>query len=279
MTRKLMNWVIVLVLLALVAWRYGFWDGGVIKTEGEPTEIEPTVKEAREVRFAVMADIHLNWSDMEKFLEKAGERGSEFVLVAGDMTSLGTRQETAKAKEMLERGGVSYYAVPGNHDLWWGEKNGENVFSEYFGREYQSFKTEDNKFILINNGSEKGLGREQFDWIKEELDECGDYYCVAVMHMPLNHNFSTYVMGEGNEEVSREAKNLLEILRNEGVKDIIAGHLHYSSSYEIDGIRTYLVGAVSRNRNTQAPRYTEFKIKSGILERQVIISENNDIGN
>jgi hypothetical protein len=58
----------------------------------------------------------------------------------------------------------------------------------------------------------------------------------------------------------------------------MAGHLHYASSYELGGIRTDIVGAISRERNNQSPRYTELMIGKYSIERKVV-EEENDIGN
>jgi len=52
--------------------------------------------------------------------------------------------------------------------------------------------------------------------------------------------------------------------------------LHYSSSYEIDGIRTYVVGAISQSRNNQTPRYTEFEVGKEQVTSQVVILEEEE---
>jgi hypothetical protein len=85
-------------------------------------------------------------------------------------------------------------------------------------------------------------------------------------------------MGENNKKAAAEAIWLRDLLISSGVRQIEAGHLHYASSYELEGIRTDIVGAISRDRNNQSPRYTELLIGRNYIERKVV-EETNDIGN
>lgn len=248
------------------------------KVIDKPVVLYPTEINDKPVKFGVMADVHLDWDNFEKFLKISKQRGEEFVIVAGDLTSLGKENELVSARNVVDRSGVKYYVVPGNHDLWMANKTKEPLFNQVFGRDYQSFKQGNNKFILVNNGNYLGLGNNQWLWLQNEVGECRVLTCVAVMHMPLNHNFSNHIMGEGSTMVTVEASNLIKLFQENNVREIIAGHLHYSTSYELGGIRTTIVGAVSEERNNQTPRYTEFVIDNGQLEREVVEGGGNDIG-
>lgn len=226
------------------------------------------------VKFGVMADIHMDWTDWKYFLGTAKKRGDEFVIIAGDMTSLGKKSELIKAKAVLDEAGLKYYVIPGNHDLWESSKLKESIFNEVFGNDYQSFKVGKVKFILVNNGGVAGLGEEQIKWLWGEVGECREWKCVVVLHMPIDNSFSTHMMGEGNTEVGNEAVNLRKLFKDNGVVDLITGHLHYSTAYESDGLRTTIVGAISRERNTQRPRYTEFIMRNKILNKEVVLEED-----
>jgi predicted phosphodiesterase len=238
----------------------------------------PTVVAEKPFKFGVMADVHMNWTDWRKLLKTSKEKGEELILVAGDMTSLGKKNELLAAKKVLDESGVNYMVVPGNHDMWESDRIKKSLFEEVFGKEYQSFKRSSDKFILVNNGRATGLGIVQRRWLEGEVKECKQIHCMVIMHMPLNHNLSAHIMGEKNKKVTQEAQELIKLFKDNGVVDILAGHLHYSGSYELEGLRTSLVGAVTRERNTQTPRYTEFALIGGQLERLVIEGEANDIG-
>lgn len=208
------------------------------------------------VKWGMIADVHNDTNNFSKALSDMKARELNFAIVIGDMTNGGTKKELEEAKKVLDEGGVRYYVVPGNHDLWLSEKIGSDVFGQVFGDKYRSFKIGDEKFILINNGSWKGLGSMQKKWIEEEVKECKVVHCMVFGHMPLKHNFSGHVMGEDSESVTKEAEWLEKLFVDNEIKEMYCGHLHYSTSYEINGIRYYLVGGASSDRNTQSPRYS-----------------------
>lgn len=231
----------------------------------------PTIIE-RKVKIAIMADVHSDEEELRKMLTLAKENQVEMVIVAGDLTINGKKAELEKVKTVLDESGLDYKVIPGNH-----EYSLENFYN-FFGEDYQSVKIDEVKLILINNAYKNGLGEEQIEWIKGEVAECRVLTCLAVMHKPLNNFFSAHLMGEGSEQVTQEAKWLRELLIKSGVRQIEAGHLHYVTSYELEGIRTDIVGAISRERNTQSPRYTELMIGKNLIERRVV-EETNDLGN
>jgi len=238
----------------------------------------PTVTPVTSLKFGVMADIHLDWEEWAKFLKIAKDRGEQMVIVAGDLTSVGKLEELVAAKKVLDESGMKYYVIPGNHDLWTGDRQQKQLFNQVFGSDYQSFKMSGHKFILINNGGVNGLGEIQYQWLEREVVECRVVNCVVVMHIPLNHSFSGHVMGEGNPQVAAEGQQIITWLVENRVAEIITGHLHYATSYELDGFRTNIVGAISRSRNNQTPRYTELVIENGLLNRQVVEADH-DLGN
>lgn len=231
----------------------------------------PTLNEKR-VRIAVMADIHNDVGQLEIMLNKAKENGVEMVVVAGDLTIEGKRSELNRVKEVLDSVDLKYAVVPGNHEYYLDE------FIKVFEKNYQSIKLGEVKLLLVDNSYWQGMDELQKRWLASEVNECGVLICVAIMHKPLNNVLSTHVMGENNKKAAAEAIWLRDLLISSGVRQVEAGHLHYASSYELEGIRTDIVGAISRDRNNQSPRYTELLIGRNYIERKVV-EETNDIGN
>ncbi len=235
----------------------------------------PTPIEAKPLKIAIMADIHNDLVSLKTALEKTKSRGVEMVFLAGDLTINGNESELIKVKNVLDESGVKYEVVPGNHDLY----KGVGVFNDVFGPDYNFLDVGTGldlserriKVILINNGSWRGLGDTQFEWIKEQVQDCEVRLCLAVMHMPLDHNYSEHVMGEDNEKVTAEAEELNKLLVENGVKYAVTGHLHYATMYTIDELTTMIAGAVSKDRNTQTPRYTEIIIRGDELVREVVV--------
>lgn len=224
------------------------------------------------LKVAIMADIHSDAEQLEKMLFKAKENGSELIIVAGDLIEREGDSELIKMKTILDKSGLKYAVIPGDR-----EKNLNN-FKDVFGGDYQKVEIGKVKFILINNSSWHGLGVEQKMWIESAVSDCREKTCLAIMHKPINNLFSTQIMGEGNQKVVDEAKWLVQLLIKSGVKRIEAADLHYSTSYELEGIRTDIVGAISRLDNLQSSRYTELMISENSIERRVV-EEGNDTRN
>lgn len=231
----------------------------------------PTVVEDK-LKIAVMADIHNDSEELKIMLNKAKDNGVEIVILAGDLTNEGKLSDLVKIKKILDEVALRYAVVPGNHEY------SLDNFKTIFGKNYQSIKFGEVKLILIDNSYWQGLDEEQKEWIKTEVVDCRVLVCIAIMHKPLNNVLSTHIMGENNKKAAAEAIWLRELLIGFGVRQIEAGHLHYASSYELEGIRTDIVGAISRERNNQSPRYTELMIGRYSIERNVV-EEENDIGN
>lgn len=260
------------IFLALVGSFMVDMYSGDKKTETETTKLLlPTLTENK-IRVAIMADIHGDREQLEKMLFMAKENENELVIVAGDLIDKEEGDGLIKIKTILDNSGLKYAVIPGDR-----EKN-LTVFKNVFGKDYQSIEIGRVKFILINNALWHGLGAEQKKWIETVVKDCNEKVCLAVMHKPLNNLFSVKVMGEGNEKVMAEAKWLVQLLVKSGVKRIEAADLHYSTSYELEGIRTDIVGAISRFDNLQSSRYTELMIDHNSIERRVV-EEENDTGN
>jgi predicted phosphodiesterase len=268
---RYLAWGLVVLIVIGVAW---WWKSSQRPDQGvEDKKTEEAVRVEEEIKFGVMADVHLDWVNFKKAIELAKSRGEKRIVIAGDLTSVGSKKELLAAKKVLDESEMPYFVVPGNHDRYTGDKFKEDVFGEVFGKNYQSLKEGNLKLILVDNGGKAGLGSMQTEWLKKEVEECRIWVCVAIMHMPLENNFSQHVMGEGSTAVTLEAVELAKLLREAGVKEIAAGHLHYASAYEIDGVRTILVGAIAEARNTQTPRFTELTVKDNILNREVVVLE------
>jgi Icc protein len=231
---------------------------GVLEnTEKVEEKIEPSVAPESQLKFAVMSDIHLDTENLEKALSQAKADAVDFAVITGDMTSLGKKEELRQVKKVLDDSGLKYYAIPGNHDHWASNQFKTDIYGEVFDYKYLSFRQNGTKFILIDNGNYSGLGAEQKNWFKEEVKDCLQINCLVFVHIPLNHPLSLHIMGEDNPKVASEAAEIVKTLVDNKVQQVFAGHLHYSSEYEIDGLKTTVVGAVTRNRNIQSPKFIE----------------------
>ncbi len=266
---KILGLIIILALLGYLLRNKS--ENNNKKLQENYSSVQPTQNEEK-LKVAIMADIHSDGKQLEKMLLRAKNNGTDLVIIAGDLIDNEEKGDLFRIKTILDKSELKYAVIPGDR-----EKNINN-FKDIFGRDYQTIEMGKVKFILINNASWHGLGAEQKIWMVEVLSDCNKKICLAIMHKPLNNLFSAQIMGEGNEKVANEAKWLLQLLIKSGVKRIEAADLHYSTSYELEGIRTDIVGAISRLDNLQSSRYTELMIGNDFIERRVV-EEENDTGN
>lgn len=258
-------------LLFILGSLWVYW--GVTKTPVEKKGIE-TIQE-NSVNIAVFSDIHSDLKNLNKALEIAKRENMDFLIVTGDLTTLGKNSELNEIKKTLDESGFEYFVLPGNHDLWWDKKYKEDNFKEVFGKDYQSFIKNNVKFILINNADvDLGLGEAQERWLKEEIKKCLKVYCLVFAHIPLNHPKSLYVMGADNQLVASQTGELIKLVADNKVKEFFAGHLHLSSAYEKQGLKTTIVGAVAAERNFQSPKFLEIEYQNEKLEKREVFLPN-----
>lgn len=267
---KLIKKLLLLTMLILVSlWLYR----GVERTPAGEKEIK--TEQETSIKIAVFSDIHSDLNNLKKALEISKIDKVNILIITGDMTTLGKLSELNEIKEILDKSELEYYVVPGNHDLWWYKKYDEDNFRKVFEKDYQSFKNNHLKFILINNGDvDMGLGNVQERWLQEEVKECLQYYCLVFAHIPLNHPKSDYIMGANNQLVASQGGELIKLLVRNDSKEFFAGHLHLSSSYILDGLSTTIVGAITSERNFQSPKFLELFFINGKLEKKEVFLPN-----
>ena len=241
-----------------------------VRPEINPLSSAPTITPAPvSYTFAVISDIHSSYKNLQKALQRIKQDGGEFIIIAGDLTTAGKAQELRKVKEILDESGIPYYAIPGNHDLLSTPigRKGEG-WQEVLEVDYQSFQKGEVKFILINNGDGKiGVDQTQQEWLNQELVDCPKLYCLVFAHMPLNHLTLKHIMGEDSLVVASQAAQLVQEFTRYQVKELFAGHIHYLSTYTLDGLKTTTDGVIK-----DRPRFLEVTVhqpETKIEEKQI----------
>jgi 3',5'-cyclic-AMP phosphodiesterase len=172
----------------------------------------------------------------------------------------------------------------GNHDIWWNESNKGNVF---YGKKYAMDKLGLVKpyYSLVQNGWKiivldsthldidntwyiGKLGNEQFNWLKNELENTGKTMPVMVMsHIPI---LTALLMIEddiinkwtmlGGDMHTDTAKIINLFYQYPNVKLCLSGHLHMRDKVVYNNVTYLCNGAVSGawwegNRRETAPGY------------------------
>lgn len=215
-------------------------------------------------KFLALSDSHSDNNNLRKAINQAKEKypDIQFIIGLGDYTEVGTPDELRSAKQEFDLSGLRYFVIPGDHDLWDSrdkqKQPGEN-FRQVFGPLYQSFTFENFLFLLLDNSDNyQGLGEEQERWIEDNLEKQEDTRGMLIfIHEPLFHPSSDHFMGRMEPKVKQQAKSLIYQLKAAGVKLVLSGDIHFFGEYSEPETNLSMVtlGAVTSERNPQAPRY------------------------
>lgn len=225
---------------------------------------EPVKNPPVSFKFALFADSHNENYNLKKAINQVKlDPNVSLIIGLGDYTETGTLSELEKVKQVFDEAKIRYFVTAGDHDLWDSRDKGKlptENFVKIFGLPYKSFTYQNARFILLYNSDNYfGLGQEQKDWLKNELQRIqGEDKSIFVMlHEPLYHPSSDRAMGKVTVSLSKEAKELIGILKNAGVKEVFAGDTHFFLRYADPdpGLPMTAVGALASAKNAQNPRF------------------------
>lgn len=220
------------------------------------------------LKIALMADVHEDWDNFSKALENAKLLGVDEVFYLGDFTDWGDIPNLQKGRDLLDESGLSWEALPGDHDLAESASRtagyGLENFYEVFGEDYKMITLAGFNFLLFDNSANyTPLDEERFTWFLNNIGNAD----FVVLSQPIYHETSLILMGivdgEEIEDVNNQRKVLLSKIEDSGVLAVVAAD-HHRSSISADPTNSDLehivVGALTNRRNIQTPRYTIMNI-------------------
>lgn len=230
--------------------------------EGNQTRQKPKAQVS--FNFALVADSHNENDFLARALKQAKINNVKFIIGLGDYTEVGTQSELQNAKNEFDKIGIRYFVTAGDHDLWDARDKqvgpAQNI-TQVFGPTYQSFAYDQVRLLILDNSDNYlGFGEDQLNWLSGEIERIqqeNPKLVLAFAHEPLYHPSSTRIMGKTTPSLKDEAKKVSRILKNGGVKEIFSGDIHFFTRYDDPetGLAMTTVGAVTSQRNTQAPRF------------------------
>jgi len=212
-----------------------------------------------------------NFRDSDSLLRKAvasiNELKPSFVIVTGDMLNNWNncqQKEIFRADMSLIDPSIPVYYTPGNHDI--PEFNDEIVsnYNDLIGYLRFSFVKGECAFIgfdscCIKYGSPEDE-EEQFNWLKSELEKAyGKRHIFVFFHCPI-------ALNQIDEEESYNSFSLplrtkyLDLFKEYGVEAMFTGHTHTGMESELDGIRSYNAGPVSKAFNNLESGFNIVKV-------------------
>ncbi|HEY9741850.1 MAG TPA: metallophosphoesterase [Coleofasciculaceae cyanobacterium] len=234
-------------------------------------------------RFAVVSDLHIGlphtiWENPSRFhlvevsipaleliLDHLQQQQLDFLLLPGDLTQHGERENHAWLQKRLSQLPFPVYVVPGNHDVpnllpdeqliglkdfpyYYHECGYNNPEQLYYTCEVlpgvQLIGLNSNDF----DDSGKQLGRlddEQLAWLEQVLPQLKDKLVLVMIH----HNVLEHLPGQTHHPIGRRymldnAPVLRKILKKAGVNLVFTGHLHVQDVAYHEGIYDITTGSL-----------------------------------
>lgn len=197
---------------------------------------------------------------MDRAVIELNELKPNVVVITGDLTNEGFKQEYLLAKSYLDKIGCeNLLVVPGNHDA---RNVGYVHFEEMFGSR-QSVLHRNGLSIVGVDSSEPDLdhgtvGRHRYEWVREQFSHDADFRVFILHHHLLP------VPGTGRERnMVYDAGDTLEVLQECKVNLILAGHKHVPYAWRLEDIFAVNAGTVCtlRLRGKVRPCYNVIEIR------------------
>lgn len=220
------------------------------------------------VRFAIASDLHIGlphtlWDHPSRFhlievsipafeqvLEQISQLDLDFLLLPGDLTQHGERENHAWLRDRLSQLPFPTYVIPGNHDIVTPQGDRLRIGPEEFATIYAQFgyaavegtgqcdyslsPLPGLRLIGLNSnqfdrtGRIVGrLGQGQLHWLEQELIAAQDERVWIMIH----HNVIEHMPGQakhplGHKYILRNGPRLRSLLKQYGVSLLFTGHLH-----------------------------------------------------
>lgn len=220
-------------------------------------------------KIALFADSHKSYKNLQKAVDISEKQGVNAIVHFGDITDFAEESGFSKSKEILDNSKIKYYVIAGDRD----EVEGGVVFDKYFGgKECKDNLLKDYGILCLHNSfNYTPLSKDYLNAFYLHLAEANIIFAAQ----PLYNPGSLVYMGYYDEEVKKQADDLLSTINDSNVKYVIAADTHFYSknTNEVTGIVHYTLGAITNERNIQGPNFAILYIyKDGSVEvKQVLI--------
>ena len=216
------------------------------------------------IKIAHISDIHVGSNHfvsnlLNRAIMEINEMEPDVVLVSGDLTNEGFRQEYSAVGAYL--GNIrceKMVVIPGNHDS---RNVGYVHFEDLFGLRNSALYMPGVTIVALDSSqpdlNEGRLGRQNYRWIAERFTNPNDFKIVVLHHhlIPLP--------GTGRERnIIEDAGDFLELLVSEGVDLVLSGHKHVPHTWRFEDFHVSNAGTVSslRVRGYARPCYSIIEI-------------------
>lgn len=136
-------------------------------------------------KIAVFSDTHDYYNELKDNIDYVNDHSDEyaFVIITGDITNIGLLSEFETVKDFLDDLKIPYLVTIGNHDLL---TNGEEIFSQMFGKTTFYFDFKQTRFILYNNNNwESSYPVPESSWLEQTLSGSSQTNNIMFSHVSV----------------------------------------------------------------------------------------------
>jgi Icc protein len=211
-----------------------------------------------------------------RVVDELNELAPDVVVVTGDLTDMGFRQEFRQAHRLLE--GIecgSRVVLMGNHDA---RNVGDEHFAELFGARSREYMHPGVRILGLDSTDpdlDSGrVGRQRYRWIEERFADDPEEFKVVAMHHHL-----VPVPGTGRERnIVYDAGDLLHVLARTHVDLVLCGHKHVPNVWRLEDMLIVNTGTccTHRLRGRVRPCYNVVEVHEGRRVRVLLKEPFNE---
>jgi 3',5'-cyclic-AMP phosphodiesterase len=216
------------------------------------------------IKIAHLSDMHVGSNHfvsnlLNRAITEINDMKPDMVIVSGDLTEDGFRQQYLAAKAYLENIACDrMLVIPGNHDSRnVGYVHFEDIYGSRNTVEYLPGVTVvalDSSQPDLNEGR---LGRQNYRWMVEQFSNQQDFKIVVLHHHLLP------IPGTGRERnIIEDAGDFLQLLVQARIDLVLSGHKHVPHAWRFEDFFVVNAGTVSslRLRGYAKPCYNALEI-------------------
>jgi Icc protein len=196
---------------------------------------------------------------MSSIEETASRSESPLLLVTGDLTTEGLREEYEDVASVLNEVSIPKLILPGNHD----EHNyGSALFEEMFGDRFKTYESEHLAIFSADSAEPDNdaghVGRVKYNEIRDFFNQAKGKVKIFALHHHL-----IAVPHTGREyNVVEDAGDVLGILDSTSCSLVLNGHRHVPWMWRLSEMVLYTSGTLlsRRVRGSNAQLYTRISL-------------------
>lgn len=240
------RWIAILIFIATLGSCEEYFEyspyAGNVKSSYKNTDdrnmeaiIAVDSMQTEEITFAVIADSHYNYHELNEAIVNINNRDDiDFVIANGDIADHGYLKEYELFHENMNKLVQPYLTVIGNHDY---RSNGDIVYEQMFGETNKTFSFGNSLFILFDDVFWESNKNPDMDWLEDELQKSTEYSHVFVLcHIPPY----------GEQFTDDYEERYKELMLTYNVDLSIHGHIHRNEygDYYGDGMNYLAVESI-----------------------------------